>query len=311
MRNETVIDQHNEADSPRHDEKFHLEYLFPPDESGVLMAVRSYFDASVRGDCDIITLAGVAFGYESSKRASKQWEELFAGKKCHMKQMMSGNGSFKGLGEEAIAEYVDGAIEIINNNAVACVAASFCRSDIADILPTEAPRKHGRKLLEGFKNPYSIAAHLAMLSVADKTKGDIHCVFELGDDGQQSARKYLEWVKGEPHSPLREQYRMGSLIFDGKCGNHPLLCAADILAWEWGRGMQDIESGKPISKRLRSLLKGFPVSKLPSRGRLVNEEGLFCCHYSGDSFIADTRKLAQLLGSRTLEEVEEIRGVSG
>ncbi len=285
-----------------------IEMLFPPCGSGFVMALRAYFDASVREPSNLICVAGVAFGLQSAKKANSEWQSLFKNKICHMTDLHARRGEFEGISREEASSYLVEAVKIIKSHMAFAGIASFDMNELKEHLPSDAVRKHAKKMKMGFETPYALACHAAMFSLAYNTTNSIHYVFELGDKGQPGAKKYLEFI-GEQEGPIAEAYRVGSLAYAKKESAHLLLGASDILAWEWGKDVERAKknSGSDMRRSLAEILSNKPVLTLPSGAHLVRTDKFECQHFTGEKFQSILDQMGELLSSKDFEEVEAVR----
>ncbi len=182
------------------------------------MALRAYFDASVRESSNLICVTGVAFGLQAAQKANTEWQRLFNDKICHMTDLHAGRGDFEGISKEKASNYLVGAVEIIKRHMAFAEIVSFDFEELKRRLPSGAITKYAKKMQMGFETPYALACHLAMFSLAYNTRDPIHYVFELGDKGQPGAKKYLEFI-AEDGGPISKMYRIARRYgrIDSRC----------------------------------------------------------------------------------------------
>jgi hypothetical protein len=249
------------------------------------MALQAFFDASSRSS-GFYCVAGYAFSKLRLKKFEIEWRRLFARYGgCHMHELATRNGKFKGLGTEEQERLVRGAVEIINERMSYGVVISCLLPEMMALLP---------RWIRGFEHAYPVCCSLAMSGLGNLLRDrqrpetvDYH--FERGDEYDGAAGAFMQRTFDVPL--LKESYRHRSHQFVAK--QTPGCQAADMLAWEWAKYIDETVAHK---KRLMRL----------SLVSLMGKNGDFDSRYSGihatgDSLANFCRQVTDL-GLLQLEE---------
>lgn len=220
-----------------------------PGRNRDLVLLNAYFDASARKP-GTFCVAGYVFAKPQVKKFDRQWWALFGiygG--THMKELAGGYGRFKGVDAPTRGALLIDAVQIIRQRISFGVAVSCDLNEINSLLPT---------WMQGFEHAYPVCCHIAMTALGMKVKDsghsdDIAYFFEDGDDYSASAHKFMDRASHIPE--LRESYCYGSSTFI--CKRKALaLQAADILAWEWAKYMDETvgRRNQPLRRPMRKSL---------------------------------------------------------
>jgi len=290
-----------------------IEMLFPASGEGLVVALRAYFDASARESSDAYCLAGVAFGVDGARKASRDWKRLFGDRTFHMTDLNAKEGNFKGISQEEKDHFIKGAVQIIKRYAVCTVLTSLCPSKVKPLLPKRniAKGKFNKGMVSGFQNQYSLTCKFAMTTLADKTKSKIHYNFELGDDGQGASREYIEFVASKAH--LRDSHYISGLSYHRK-ESEVLLGTADLMAWEWTMHLKRQIENKPIRKSL-AILAGEESLKLNGleQSQEFESDKIVILHIGGDFLeggLSDATEMLKTNDGNKWREIMERRGLS-
>jgi hypothetical protein len=210
------------------------------------MTLQAYFDASAR-QSGLFCVAGYAFTKSKVAKFDRDWSKLF-GKYggCHLRELASRNGRFKGIGDAESERLFKGAVEIINRRMSYGVVISCSLPEIDALLP---------KWIHGFEHAYPVCCHLVMtqlgMFLADNLRTEsVDYFFEDGDEYAGVARDFMSRTLDVP--VLKTLYRHASHRFVDKT-EAIALQAADLLAWEWAKFMDETVK-HPKRRTRRSLI---------------------------------------------------------
>jgi len=233
------------ATSQRYADDYFLSLLdiVLPGRHGTLMVLSAYFDASERTSGDFC-VAGFAFVKPQVKKFNKEWSEIFAPYGgCHMKDLTKAVGGFKGLSNTETGALLKRGIAVIKKRMSFGVVVSCKLPEINDLLPAH---------INGFQHAYPVCCHLAMAALgmkmdAEGMVGDVAYFFEAGDDYAGAAHDFMKLAEQVPE--LRANFHYGSDTFLPAEKAIPFE-AADVLAWEWTKYMDETKTGKTRKMRL-------------------------------------------------------------
>ena len=97
--------------------------LFPLDMSGDVIVLRVGIDAG-KPDSGILSVAGVAFGYDRAVKANAKWARLMKGRTFHMTDLHARQGDFKDISDSEVSEIMHGVVGIIRKYSSYFVAVS-------------------------------------------------------------------------------------------------------------------------------------------------------------------------------------------
>jgi hypothetical protein len=252
------------------------------------MTLYAYFDASARPN-GMFCVAGYAFTRPQIRRFDRDWKALFGvygG--CHMRELATRNGRFKGISDDDLERLMRGAVGIIKRHASFGVVISCVLDEIHPLLP---------KWIRGFEHAYPVCCHLAMSRLAmlliDSDRSEsIAYFFESGDDYTGSARGFMRRTEDTPQ--LKESYRHTSHAFVDK-SEALALQAADFLAWDWAKYMDETITHKKRPMRL-SLM------------HLMSANGDFDPRYAGIHATGHERFCREVTELGLMQRREEQRG---
>lgn len=191
--------------------------------------LRAYFDASHRPSGSF-AVAGYAFAKQQVKKFDREWWQLFrpyGG--CHMKELAHGIKRFEGTDTGRL---IKDAVKIIRRRISFGVVVSCDTNELRPLLPT---------WIDGYQHAYPVCCHLAMdlLGRLVRESGhddEIAYFFESGDEFSRAAHRFMDYADRAPE--LKEAYRHHSHTFIDK-DKALALQAADILAWEWTKYLDE------------------------------------------------------------------------
>ena len=296
------------------EEKFdEIEMLYPSSGKGVAVALRAYFDASAREQSDIYCLAGVCFGLQGAKKAAAKWRALHGERSFHMTDLNAKEQAYKGITEDEKHDLIAGSIEIIKRYAAFTIVTTLQPSKVKPHLPRQdiAKGKFNKHMVLAFRTPYSLCCNLAMNRLSLRADDrSIHYAFELGDDGQQATRKYIEYIASKKH--LRHTHKLASLSYHNK-DSEMLLGASDLVAWEFGKHFQLQRDGKPVRKSFAALLgvNDSDGSLSLDHTQEWEREKILFQHMGEDFFETYMNSLKQLLETNDMSVWKDILQRSG
>lgn len=158
---------------------------------------------------------------------------------------------FEGITLAESRRLIERGIQIINQNAVYCVAVSCDLAEIEPLLP-----RH----INGFEGAYPVCCHLAMMMmgslVAKSGTGErIAYFFDSGHEHESAAARFMHLAQQLPH--FADQYRHYSHAFASD-DDVTQLQAADVLAWEWSKYLDEtvMQRQRHMRRSLAELLIG-------------------------------------------------------
>jgi len=284
-----------------------IEHLFPPCGTGYIVALRAYFDASIK-DNDIIAVSGVAFGMKGAKKATNKWRKVMGDRVFHMTDLHNKKKEFSDIRDGEGGEILKALVPILNRHAKYFVSVSMSIKELSEFLPVKSSDDIGEQVIRGFKNPYSYCTQYAMYSIAMLSKSSgrsspIHYVFETGDDGQKSSKSFVEGLSAEGWEGFAKQHLIGGVTYSGKDSVHTLLQASDFLAWEWSRYIQrhPDKMRPPLH-----LMLGDNEGKFNDFGMSVRNKRVSCTHFTGENIKRNLRNMVDQHNVTTLPEKFEI-----
>jgi hypothetical protein len=229
--------------------------ILMPSERGVIAMLEAYFDESQR-EGGIFCVAGYAFAKPQAKKFCKEWTALFGPKGCRMSELSLRTKRFKGIDQTEADRLGKGAVAIINRRISFAVAVSCDLSELAQVLPRFIVGEKGY-YIDGMQNAYPFCCHLSMAllgGLVQKSNSDdgIAYVFESGHKFAPAAHRFMGLT--DRSNELKEYYSHRSHAFVPKSDAVPLQ-AADMLAWEWAKFMDEtVITGK---RHMRASLKAL------------------------------------------------------
>jgi hypothetical protein len=213
-----------------------------------VVTLHAYFDASGRRS-GLFSVAGYAFNKAQLVAFDREWDAIFGPYGgCHMKELTGRNGRFRDISSEEADRLMRGAVDVINGHTSFGTIVSCQVAEIRPLLP---------KWIKGTGHEYAVCAHVAMTvlgSQLEKAGADrVAYFFESGDDGAADAAVMMSYVAKVPE--LKELYRHRShAVIDKQ--DALALQAADVLAWEWAKFMDETVIGKKrlMRKSLQNLM---------------------------------------------------------
>lgn len=217
-----------------------------PWSGGHAIVLEAYFDASKRDGN--FCVAGYAFGLDDAKKATRDWKRLWGSTQCHMTDLSATTPAedFKGWTAAQTKERIEAAIPIINEWASFGVAVSVDLAELASLAPTTADPK-SEVILGGFRTPYALCCHAAMVAMGHITgNSDNAYFFEFGDTNQGESATFTAWMQRYPRI-ARRLYGMRSYAILPAADSR-LFEMADILAWEWAKHIERDKARSPLDE---------------------------------------------------------------
>jgi len=264
------------------------------------MLLEAYFDESQR-DVGILSVAGFAFAPPQAKKFAKDWTALFP-KGCHMKELSQRRGRFSGISQAESSKLLIQAIKLINARVSFGVCASVDIEEMQRVMPS---------WIRGLEHPYPILCHMAMtnLGLLIEEHGGGYSVDYVFESGHAKEKAAESWMSYAPRAPeLSRSYFYRSHRFAAN-SSEPALQAADILAWEWAKYMDET-----VSKRLaglehrrirRSLSALFMGGQLGSSDIRIHKYKV--AHVTGPSLADFAAKLTDL----GIQQIQESSAATG
>jgi len=226
-------------------------------KGGAVAMLQSYFDAS-RREGGFFCVAGYLFTKSQVKAFTAEWmsPELFGPYGgCHMKELTQKRGRFHRISQPEADRLIKSAVRVISQRIKYGVMISCELPEINALLPSWVDQNNRRYNIEGFNHPYPVCCHMAMSFLGGRlahsgSRAEIAYFFESGDDGSSIAHRFMEFADKSPE--LKQSYRHHSHTFIAK-EKAPPLHAADLLAWEWAKYLDETHFKK---KRLMRLSLG-------------------------------------------------------
>ncbi len=258
------------------------------------MILQALFDESLREN-GVLSVGGFAFVPRQLKEFNKEWVALFP-HGCHMKELSQRRGRFKAITQEQSNALLVSAIKIINHRSSFGVCASVDMDEMQRVMPA---------WIKGLEHPYPILCHMAMTSLGllmeDRGGGySIDYVFEAGHFKQKAADFWMRYAIVVPELSRSFCYRSHRFAANSA---EPGLQAADILAWEWAKYMDETvgrrNAGEKHRPMRRSLIALFTNGQEGSREPRFDKYNV--AHVTGDSLA----RFAEKVKEQGLEQVQE------
>lgn len=213
------------------------------------MVLQAYFDASERPS-GLFCVAGYAFATPQVKKFDKEWRAVFGNYGgCHMKELAHCRGRFSGISHLEAGELQKRAVRVIKDRASFGVVVSCNLKEIGELLPS---------WIDGFQHAYPVCCNVAMTALGVKLdlcgiSDDVAYFFEDGDQFSGVAHRFMSRTDDVPE--LKLSYHHVSHTFISKDKAQPLQ-AADMLAWEWTKYMDETSAQRkrPMRKSLAALM---------------------------------------------------------
>lgn len=184
--------------------------------------------------------------------SSNDWDEILAAHGLdyfHMNECAHGVGAFKDIQRDARIEICRRLIGLTKLRAEIGIVVSLTEDDYIAVMPPGCN-----------VDAYSFCAHYCMQAVmvwVDRYNfdGEIAYFFEAGHPSKKNTERVIGDLMAQEQIAKWFRYSSHSFVKKGKrlCG----LCAADLLAWEWGAEYNNRYGLKrrPIRGSLNSLLE--------------------------------------------------------
>ena len=222
-----------------------LACLFRAVRADLVFMLHAYFDESGTDSNSAFTcVAGYVFDPEQCLRLDSEWDDALGdyGIKCfHMADCAHGIGEFKKLTKPERAELAARCIGIIKRRASAGFMCSISQADFKSF-----------GTVHGFHDAYVMCAIWAMGGLAAwraRYGGDkkVSYFFERGARLQARVNAVMEWEQRQPWADACYQSHTFIKKQDARA-----IQAADLLAWEWQRELNN-KFGQPRRPRRLSL----------------------------------------------------------
>jgi hypothetical protein len=212
--------------------------------------LKAFFDTSTRVKSGIFCIAGYAFSKLQLQKFDADWTRLFGKYRgCHMKELVHCEGRFRGIERAEADRLLKEAVRILRKRTSYGAVVSCNLNEMHSLLP---------RWIHGFEHAYPVCCHLVMATLANAIteSGEAHrvdYVFEEGDAYSGCARDFMENTYDCPE--LKESYRHASHAFLEK-SDALALQAADLLAWEWAKFMDEsmYQRVRPMRLSLANLM---------------------------------------------------------
>jgi hypothetical protein len=242
-------------------------------------------------------VAGFAMAPVQAKRLRKAWRSLFPNG-CHMKELSHRTGRFKGLSSSQSNQLLVQAIGIIKARFSFGVCVSVQEEEMRQVMP---------RWVQGFEHPYPVLCHFAMVGLGvliDEVGGGyfVDYVIEAGHAKQGSADRWMRNAIRAPETIQAYRYESHQFVANSE---EPCLQAADILAWEYAKYVDEgALTGPPRRPMRRSLDALFRAGEEGVARPSLNRWKFL--HLSGESLEEFGRKATQI----ALGQVEEERAAT-
>lgn len=213
-----------------------------------MTSLHAYFDESERPDGQFVVAACI-FCARKARRFRREWEPIFrpyGG--LHYVDLVHKRRRFASISDEERDSLIRSAIPIVRDSTEACVVITG-RTEDAKALRIEA---------DGFRTAYAICCRFAAIRIDEWCKGEgrkqsVNFVFESGHRAQNEVDRFFSAVAKDERAS--REFRYAGHSFEKK-GKNPLLEAADLLAWEFGKFKTDQldREGDPARRPVRGSL---------------------------------------------------------
>lgn len=216
------------------------------DKPGLVLSLRAYFDESLR-DGGTLTVAGYLYTSAQAKNFEAPWREMLGPYEMfHMADLNAGDGIYKGIDPALKGSMTREAVRIVNQYSSAGVAVACNSHEFKELCP-KGYRYH--------RDPYVMLCNMCLIAISQIIEaagigGQVTYWFEAGHRCEGDADRLMTNLYNNPI--LRERLRYASHAFVPK-DHSVLLQSADLLAWEWGKHI-DEPGRRPMRKSLEALL---------------------------------------------------------
>jgi len=284
-----------ESSKPALDHLCELLELTGLREGGHAIVLNAYLDASERSS-GVFCVAGLAYGFDRAKKATREWMRLWGDTPCHMTDLHNRRGAFRDWTSEAAGDHLKQSVRIMRAHASCMVAVSCDLAELQALLP-DSSAADSVPLLDGFRTAYAMCCHFAMATFGDMTDGGLRYHFESGDRYQAQSQQFI--AHATAHEPLRQSYGYAGHAVSRKQDGR-LFETADILAWEWAKHIERMREGKGMRPSLAHLLNEPAGQFHEMRFESLKAKAM---HLHGDRLALFARKIGAILAATTQEDV--------
>lgn len=266
----------------------------------MVVMLAAYFDASAR-QSGVFSVAGVAFGIDRAKKAEREWRSIFGDRRCHMTDLHARKREFLGVSDKGADQLCRAAIRTIATYATIVISVSCDIDEVARLTPRDVTND-ALPLADALRSAYNCCLHWAMHAMGSATSQAEHIQywFELGDEYQGAARRFLTTLNDSKAEPLRRAYSYGSDAFVSKADAR-LFEVPDVVAWEWAKNIDRFREGKNSRPSLEALMGG-PCLQDNAPGH--HSVGRYARHFTGAPLERFFRKMGAVMAATSTEEVQ-------
>jgi hypothetical protein len=206
------------------------------DSTEFIAVLRAYVDASTREDSGLISVAGYLMETGRVRRFRQQWKDTFGSTPFSWADLVARAKPFKYLRDHVSNTEHDrliaAGVSLVREFTIAGTICSCWQQDVAEYAP---------RWIKGFGHPYSIAGHMALVGLGNWAKrnnypGGIEYVIEQGDEGYDQLDHLLSYAS--KLQIVSDMYQWSGHRTAPKTVASPFH-APDLLAWEWGKFMDE------------------------------------------------------------------------
>lgn len=282
------------------------------DDEIASLALRACIDATTRNS-GVFSVAGVAFGYDRGKKASREWDRVLDGRSFHMTDLNARRGDFDRISDPEKLRIMKGTIGIINKYASFCFAVSCEKALVEDSLPVVSGNDVGsREMLAAFRSIYGMMCHIGMYSMGRYSGGwqngnpSVSYIFEKGDEGQNGLIRFLQFLENTKGADaFLKSYSMSRRTVTSKDEMEGIFHSADLVAWEWAKHVERQRDGLPVRKSFERLSESQSAYHDDYGMTVSNGNNLFYRHYNSERLEVSLAAFRETLSAASDSEIDE------
>ena len=247
---------------------------------GLILVFHAYFDETGSGENDPLTaVAGFVYDKAGLAAFTDAWEPEVSSLSGHYRSSPcnAGQAPFRSddWDERRRHKLMDTLARLSADHAQAAFVVATGKEEF------DAARENGPGIRNFLDSPYSmcVVSVLSMVSSWAKSthpgKG-VHCWFESGGPGEQTTAALVAGLFNDPETKDFFSAITGRSWIGKECA--PVLCSADLLAWEWRQNaLKTEEQVKKEEYQLTPRMSRFLIDRMGDQGKQIWPE-----HLSGD-----------------------------
>jgi len=255
---------------------------------GLILVFHAYFDETGSGENDALTaVAGFVYDKAGLAAFTDAWEPKVEGlaKLYRTSSCNAARGPFSEWERDERERLMNTLATLGANHAQAAFVVATGKEEF------DAARENGPGIRNFLDSPYAmcVVSVLSMVSSWAKSthpgKG-VHCWFESGGPGEKATAALIAGLFNDPETKDFFSAITGRSWIRKECA--PVLCSADLLAWEWRRNALKTEEQVKKEEYQLTPRMSLMIDRMSDQGKQIWPE-----HLSGEK--ATVWSLSQIL----------------